>query len=194
MAKITFVIMISFASLVAAADHHYRVGWFAQGYRMAQEPVFQTQGIQKAGTVMVLLDVSPDGSIQQVKSINGDAELRSIVMESAKNWRFLPVSGLPAAVRIYVYFTADEGPGRLAAPAPPPPPFGDPLTSLEIEGVSNDVRARLVKIIGLQSGSVLTEESLQKAKIEAKKIDAALLFVMTLASDGRPKLRISPAQ
>jgi hypothetical protein len=161
---------------------------------MAQEPVFQIQRTQKCGTVMLLLDVSPDGSIQQVKSINGDAELRSIVMESAKNWRFLEAPGLPPTVRVYVYFSADDGPERLAAPAPPPPPFGEPLASIEIEGVSSEVRARLVKTIGLQTGSVLTEESLQKAKIEARKVAPGLLFVMTLGGDGRPKLRISPGQ
>src|ERR1700690_2405061 len=99
-----------FASLVAAADH-FRAAWFAQGYRMAHEPVFHTQGLKKSGTVMVLLDLSPDGAIKQVKSINGDEELRPIVTESMKSWRFLQDPGLPTTLRVYVYFTADNGLG-----------------------------------------------------------------------------------
>jgi hypothetical protein len=192
--KIPVLVSVAVFASLAAAGNPIRAGWFAQGYRLAQEPVFQLQGTQRQGTVMLLLALSRDGSIQRVKSINGEPELRSIVLESVKNWRFLPVPELPATVRAYVYFTADEGPGRRATPAPPPPPFGECLSSVEIEGVSSDVRARLVKFIGLQAGSVLSEESLQKAKIEAKKIDPALLFVMTLGGDGRPMLRIAPAQ
>jgi hypothetical protein len=185
-----WIFLAGFVSLSAGANG-VRVGWYLGGFRLTVDPVFETKGVQKSGTVMVLLELSSDGAVKQMTSINGSLELQEVVQESVKSWRFVAVPGLPATLRGYVSFSIDDGPG-LTAPGPPPPPFGEPLGSLEIEGVSSEVRERLAKSIGLQSGSMVTQDSLRKARLESGKIDPALVLVMTLGKDGRPKLRISP--
>ncbi len=187
------VFLAGLIPLLATADHvadRAKVGWYMGGFRLTREPVFETKGAQKSGTVMVLLELASDGAVQQLKSINGAPELQAIVQESVKSWRFVPVPGLPATIRGYIYFTGD-GSG-FAAPAPAPPPFGELLGSLEIEGVSSEMRERLAKAIGVQPGSVLTQDALRRAGIESGKIDPALVLVMSLGSDGKPRLRISP--
>ncbi len=177
---------------VSAGAERLHVGWFTSGFQLTQEPVFQTKGLLASGTVEIILEVSADGAVKEVKVSNGLPELRSIAIESAKNWRFVQVPNLPATLRAYVYFTLDDGSGMPALPVPPPPPFGQALGSIEIEGVSSEVQQKLAQAVGLEAGSLLTAESLRKAGVEARKIDPRLVLTTTLDHDGRPKVRIAP--
>jgi len=165
-----------------------QVGWYANGFRLAQAPVFQTKGIQTIGTVELILELSSEGAVKAVKTSSGLRELQSIAIESAKSWRFVLAPNLPSTLRTYVYFTLAGGSGL---PAPPPPPFGQALGSVVFEGVSSDLQQRILKAVELEVGSVLTSESLEKAGVEARKIDPRLVLSMTLDQDGKPKVRIA---
>jgi hypothetical protein len=197
MRKIITVLLVlsgfcSFRAAMSQGVERLQVGWYANGFRLAQAPVFQTKGIQTIGTVELILELSSEGAVKAVKISNGLRELQSIAIESAKSWRFVPVPNLPSTLRTYVYFTLAGGSGIPAMPVPPPPPFGQALGSFVIEGVASDVEQRLRKAVELEVGSVLTAESLEKAGVEARKIDPRLGLSMTLDQDGRPKVRIAP--
>jgi hypothetical protein len=189
--RLNLMVSLGLAMLSVTAAERLRVGWYTGGFRLAKDPVFQTKGVQTGGTVDLMLELSPDGAVKQVKTANGPPELRSMVVENAKNWRFVQVPELPATLRVYVYFTVDGGTGTLTPPAPAPPPFGQTLGSLEIEGVSDEVRQQLVKAIGLQAGSILTADSFRRASMEVRKIDPKLVLTMS-SHDGKPKIRIAP--
>ncbi|HEY6392814.1 MAG TPA: energy transducer TonB [Bryobacteraceae bacterium] len=179
-------------NIALAASERIHVGWNAGAFRLAEEPLFETKGLQKTGTVELILELSPEGTVKQVKTSNGLPELCSVAIESAKNWRFVRAPNLPETIRVYVYFTLRDGSGAPTIPAPPPPPFGQALGSVEIEGVSSEVQQQLLKAVGLEAGSMVTSESLRKAAIEAHKIDPHLVVKMTLDRDGRPKIVIFP--
>src|ERR1700682_3523438 len=117
--RLTLIVTLVFAMRPVTAAERLRVGWYTGGFRLAKDPVFQTQGVQTAGTVQASLWLSQDGPVKQVKTANGPPELRSMVVESAKDWRFVQVPELPATLRVYVYFT-DGGAGVLTPPAPAP--------------------------------------------------------------------------
>jgi len=180
--------LLAWTSLLPGAAE-LDVSWYTGGYQLEQTPVFQTKGIKKVGTVELVLELTPAGVVKQVKVANGAADLCAVAAQSAKSWRFRKVPNLPASLRVYVYFSATDG---KHAPAPPPPPLGQFLGSVEIRGVSNDVRERLKKIPELRPGSMLTEDSIRKARRSLVEIDPKLVLSMTLDSDGKPVIRIAP--
>ncbi len=146
--------------------------------------MFQTQGLQKQGTVIVHLDLTPEGAVKRTKVIAGDAELRSIVIESARNWRFVRVPDLPASLDAYVYFVENDGSRWGPPPPPPPPPFGAAASTILIEGLPNADRERLLQAIGLKIGDPVTEQSFDKARSEARKFNPPMSFRMRLGARG----------
>lgn len=84
---VAFTLILWSVSFLAAAKP-IRVTWNTNGFALTSPPVFQTKGLQTPGTAIVQLDLSPQGAVKQAKVIAGDAALRSIVIESARTWRF----------------------------------------------------------------------------------------------------------
>src|ERR1700682_334972 len=160
---VAVTLMLCSVSFLTAATP-IRVTWNTGGFALASPPVFQTKGLQTRGAVIVQLDLSPLGAVKQAKIIVGDAQLRTIVIESARNWRFAQVPDLPATLQVYVYFREDDGSKWGPPPAPPPPPFGAPLGSIGIAGLTNENRERLMKAIGLKIGDTVTEAALKKGR------------------------------
>lgn len=169
-----------------------RVTWNAGGYALASPPVFQTKGLQKQGTVIVRLEVSPQGAVKQTKVIAGDADLRSIVIDSARNWRFTQVPDLPPTLQAYVYFVEDDGTRWGPPPPPPPPPFGAAVSSIGIEGLPNADRERLLQAIGIKVGDPVTEASFTKARNEARKFTPSMSLRMSLGASGNLHLQFEP--
>jgi Gram-negative bacterial TonB protein C-terminal len=169
-----------------------RVTWNAGGYALASPPVFQTKGLQKQGTVIVRLELSPQGAVKQTKVIAGDADLRSIVIDSARNWRFTQVPDLPATLQAYVYFVEDDGTRWGPPPPPPPPPFGAAVSSIGIEGLPNADRERLLQAIGIKVGDPVTEASFTKARNEARKFTPSMSLRMSLGASGNLHLQFEP--
>ena len=167
--------------------------WNAGGYTLTAPPVFQTKGLQKQGTVIVELELSPQGAVKQTKVIAGDAELRSIVIESARNWRFKQVPDLPATLEAYVYFVEDDGTRWGPPPPPPPPPFGAPVSRIGIEGLTNADRDRLLQAIGIKVGDPVTEASFNKARNAARGFTPPMSFRMSLGAGGNLLLHFKPA-
>jgi hypothetical protein len=69
--------MLWSATLLSAAAP-IRVTWNTSGFALTAPPVFQTKGLQKQGTVIVRLELSPQGAVKQANVIVGDAALRPI--------------------------------------------------------------------------------------------------------------------
>jgi hypothetical protein len=168
--------------------------WNAGGYALTAPPLFQTKGLQKQGTVIVRLELSPQGAVKQTKIIAGDAELRSIVIESARNWRFKQVPDLPATLEAYVCFVEDDGTRWGPPPPPPTPPFGAPVSSIGIEGLTNTDRERLSQAIGIKVGDPVTESSFNKARNEARTFTPPMSFRMNLGAAGNLMLHFEPAR
>jgi hypothetical protein len=189
--SVVFTLMFCSISFLAAATP-IRVTWNTSGFALTSTPVFQTRGLQTPGTVIVQLELSPQGAVKQAKAIAGDAVLRSIVSESARSWRFAQVSGLPATLQVYVYFVEDDGSKSGPPPAPPPPPFGATVGSIGIAGLKNEDRERLVKAIGLKVGDTVTEESFNRARSEARKFSPPMFFRMSLETGGKLRLQFEP--
>lgn len=188
---VLFTLMLWSVSFLIAATP-IRVTWNTSGFALTSAPVFQIKGLQTPGTVIVQLELSPQGVVKQAKVIAGDAVLRSIVIESARNWRFTQVPGLPATLQVYVYFVEDDGSKSGPPPAPPPPPFGATVGSIDIVGLTNENRERLVKAIGLKVGDTLTEESFKKAGSEARKFSPPMFCRMSLGAGGNLRLHFEP--
>ena len=169
-----------------------RVTWNTSGFALASPPVFQTQGLQTQGTVIVRLELSPQGAVKQTRVIAGDAELRSIVIDSARNWRFTQVPDLPATLQAYVYFVEDDGTRWGPPPPPPPPPFGAAVSSIGIEGLSAASREKLLHAIGIKVGDPVTEASFNKARNEARKFSPPMSFRMSLGAAGNLHLQFEP--
>jgi hypothetical protein len=188
---VSFTLLLWSVSFVAAAAP-IRVTWNTSGFALTSAPVFQSKGLQTPGTVIVQLELSPQGAVKQAKVIAGDTVLRSIVIESARNWRFTQVPGLPATLQVYVYFVEDDGSVSGPPPAPPPPPFGATVGSINIVGLTNQNRERLAKIIGVKVGDTITEESFKKARSEARKFSPPMFFRMSLETGGKLRLQFEP--
>ena len=184
--------MLWSATLLSAAAP-IRVTWNTSGFALTAPPVFQTKGLQKQGTVIVRLELSPQGAVKQANVIAGDAALRPIVIESALNWRFTPAPGLPATLQAYVYFFEDDGSRWGPPPPPPPPPFGAALSSIGITGLTNADRERLLEAIGLKTGDPVTEESFKKARSVARKFSPPMLLRMSLGAAGNLRLQFEPS-
>jgi hypothetical protein len=191
--KTPFVLalMLGSATLLTAAQP-IRATWNTNGFDLASPPVFQTKGLQRAGTVIAQLELSPDGAVKQAKILSGDAEYRPIVMESVRTWRFKQVPGLPASLQIFVYFVEDNGAKPSSAPAPPPPPFGAAVGSISISGLPDEAREKLLKAVGLKVGDIVTEVSFMRARNEARNFSPSMFFRMSMDGYGKLQLQFVP--
>jgi hypothetical protein len=185
------LLMLWSASLLTAAQP-IRATWNTNGFALASPPVFQTKGLQRPGTVIVQLDLSPDGAVKQAKILSGDSEYRPIVMESVRSWQFRQVPGLPASLQVFVYFVEDNGAKQGPAPAPPPPPFGAAVGSLSISGLMDEAREKLLKAVGLKVGDIVTEESFNRARNAARNFNPSMFFRMSLDGYGKLQLQFVP--
>jgi hypothetical protein len=181
------LVTLCLASL-PASPQAIHVNLNTNGFALNSPPVFQTKGLQKPGTVIAQLDLSPDGGVRQAKILSGDAGYRQIVMEGVRSWQFKPVPNLPASLQVFVYFVEDNGTKGGPAPAPPPPPFGAAVGSIDISGLANEAREKLMKAVGLKVGDIVTEEAFYRARNEAKNFSPSMFFRMSL--DGYGKLRM----
>jgi hypothetical protein len=183
---LSLALMLWTASLLTAQQ--IRVTLNTNGFALTAPPVFQTKGLQKAGTVIVQLELSPDGAVKQAKIFAGEAEYRSIVLESVRSWRFRQVPELPASLQVYVYFVEDDGTKEGPPPAPPPPPFGAAVGSVSISGLTDEARDRLMKAVGLKVGDIVTKEAFTHAGNAARNFNPSMICRMSL--DGYDKLRL----
>lgn len=181
--------VVSAAAIVIAAQP-IRVSWQSP-IQFAQRPVFRTNSIQEPGTVIVHVRLSAEGGVAEAKVVAGDPELRSVVQESLRNWRFGHATGQPGSFPVYVYFTTDDGTRKGARPLPPPPPFGAVIGSIDITAVSKDVQDRVAKMIGVKTGDVLTEDVMNSIRAKVKNFDPPLRFWVTLGTNAQPIVHIS---
>lgn len=169
-----------------------RSSWYAGGHAITQPPVFDATKVEKPGTVAVMLDLTPEGAVEDARIVSAVPELRSVVLSGIRNWRFTPSPTLPRKLLARVYFTEDDGTARGRAPVPPPPPFGSTLDGIEVRGVSDAVRQQLLGVVGLKAGDVITDAAFVRARDAVRKVDPSLLLRLSMATSGTLQLRIAP--
>lgn len=181
---ICFVAALNVISLAAPAGS-IRASWNLNGFQLTREPSFDMSRVPRPGTLILQLDLDPEGGVKRVDVIAGETELRPAVVDSVQNWRFVKVANLPSSLRVWIYFIGNNGRKPEQNPPPlPPPPYGAVVGSIDIDGVSSEEKEQLLKKMGIRVGDKLTEEAWNRAGTAAKSAVPPLHFRVTLGANG----------
>lgn len=162
------------------------------GLTLLDPILFDLERVQAPGTVIVRLEISPDGVVRKADIVSGDAGLRPIVLESASRWRFVRTSvPFPASQQVWIYFVEDNGIAiHLNRPLLPPPPVGAPLGSIDIHGASAAEERTIRRLIAANPGDPLSQLVWDRAKKAAREQKPPMQFQVKLGPDGLPYIRI----
>jgi hypothetical protein len=179
--KLLFAI-ITVAGLFAAAP--IRVSWNTGNAHLKRAPTVSTEGLTRAGTVDLIVDLATDGTVKRVASSVGPEDLRERVTASLKTCQFAGPD-IPESAHIIVYFVAGAGP-----PMPSPPPFGRTLAELRFSYVSESDQSAVIRGIGVRAGQILTDEKFGSASRAVRAINPELQLMLTLHA-GQPVLVVT---
>jgi TonB family protein len=160
-------------------------------------PAARAKGIQ--GTVIVEARVDQSGTVVDARVLSGPDELRRGALESTLQWHFTRgTGGGTRQVSIIYQLPAGQSPapsptpGMVRSPVPGgEPPWSGKVTSIDVLGLSDQIRDDLMARLPLRIGETVTMEKLMQARNVVREFDEHLLFGITPQKDS-VSIRITP--
>lgn len=122
------------------------------------------------GTVVLEARLDGKGVVRDARVISGPDALRAAAMKSVLDWHYSTEKGAPPIVEIAIDFRLPKS-RKVSAP---PPIKTSTLDSIGFQGVSPDMKEKVLKEIGLKEGDTISGESQLRIMQGVHKVDEHL--------------------
>lgn len=128
------------------------------------------------GDVVLEVHIDADGHVSDAQAVSGPAELRGAALEAVLQWHYSPEAmNLPATTQVTLAFKLPKEGAAAATPAitPEPPPFT--LKSIEVDGLTDPARDKLLQRLPVRVGDTVDADVMKSVSAAVRAFDDHLV-------------------